>query len=81
MSLTSPVPDPDSGIAFTALGQKCFYCGCEVSDPAIHWIGFDAEIYLHDRCVDELFVRFSRDRHELRCPAYYTKLRARSSSL
>jgi hypothetical protein len=75
VSITSPIPDPGSGIAFTAVGQVCFYCGRPTSDPAIHWSGFDADIYLHRECVYPLFVRLGRDEHEAACPEYYRQLR------
>lgn len=75
MSVTSPLPDPVSGIAFTAVGQVCLYCGKSLADPAIHWSGFGAEIYLHDPCVDELVIRLNRDRHELRAPDFYRRIR------
>lgn len=38
MSITSPVPD-EEGVAFTAVGESCFYCGEPTPDPAIHWMG------------------------------------------
>jgi hypothetical protein len=75
VSLTSPVPDPDTGIAFTAAGQPCFYCGHTLSDPAIHWMGHSTEIYVHPDCLFPLFVRLCRDRHELDAPDYYRRLR------
>jgi hypothetical protein len=75
VSLTSPVPDPGTGIVFTAVGQVCFYCGELLSDPAVHWSGFTAEVYLHPQCVVALAVRLGRDLHELAAPAYYARLR------
>ena len=74
MSLTSPVPD-EQGIAHTATGQACFYCGEPLQDPAVHWSGFPGSIYLHPECVPELVIRLFRDLHELRCPGYYQRLR------
>ena len=75
MSLTSPVPNPETGVAFTAVGQVCLYCGQPLSDPSVHWSGFTAEVYLHPGCVLALFVRLARDLHEIECPAYYQRLR------
>jgi hypothetical protein len=74
MSLTSPVPDPISGIVHTALGQKCFFCGHCCSDPAIVWCGETAEIYLHPRCVPDLTIRLYRDLHEHDRPDYYRRV-------
>lgn len=64
--ITSPIPDPLSGIAFTAAGQQCFYCGERSIDPAIHWSGFTGEVYIHEACVVELAIRLFRDLHQLR---------------
>jgi hypothetical protein len=75
VSLTSSVPDPESGIAFTAIGKDCFYCLTPLSDPAVHWMGAAGDIYLHPRCVLDLFVRLARDVHECERPAYYRRLR------
>jgi len=75
MSLTSPVPDPISGIVLTALGQKCFFCGQRCSDPAIFWCGETADIYLHPRCVTDFTIRLHRDVHEHDRPDYYRRLR------
>jgi hypothetical protein len=77
MSITSPIPDPISGVAFTGAGHDCFYCGRALSDPAIHWSGFTGDIYLHPACIFPLFIRLARDVHELDCPGYYQRLRAR----
>jgi hypothetical protein len=74
MSVTSPIPDPESGIVFTAAGQICFYCYKPLSDPAVHWMGHEAHIYLHPRCVLDLFVRLARDVHETECPRHYRDL-------
>lgn len=69
MSLTSPVPDPETGIAFTAVGQPCFSCEIMiVTDPAVHWSGATGSIYLHPACVFPLFVRLARDLRELKHP-------------
>ena len=75
MSLTSPVPDPESGLAFSAVGQICFYCHQPLQDPAIFWMGADGELYLHPDCLFPWFVRLCRDRHELDAPDYYRRLR------
>lgn len=80
MSLTSPIPDPDTGLAHTAFGIDCFYCYKPLADPAIHWMGSTTSIYLHAACVFPLFVRLARDLHELDCPEYYRLLRQRRSS-
>jgi hypothetical protein len=74
VSVTSPIPDVN-GVAFTAAGKECFYCGQRLSDPAIFWMGFGADIYLHDSCVFELFIRLGRDCHEIRCPDLCARLR------
>jgi hypothetical protein len=74
VSVTSPIPD-DHGIVNTALGQSCFYCDGLLSDPAVHWLGADVAIYLHKACVSALFVRLSRDIHEIECPEYYRLVR------
>ena len=67
MSLTSPIPDPGSGIAITAVGHSCFYCGRDLQDPAVVWVGEARdEIYLHPDCVIELTLRLFRDLLELR---------------
>lgn len=71
MSLTSPVPNPHTGIAFTAVGQLCFYCETALGDPAVHWHGPTGSIYLHPACVFPLFVRLARDLHELEHPDLY----------
>lgn len=78
MSITSPIPDLISGIAFTAAGASCFYCGEALTDPAVHWSGHSGEVYLHPACIFPLFVRLARDVHELDCPAYYRRLRGQS---
>ena len=73
MSITSPVHDPASGVAHTAVGQDCFLCGDRLSDPAVHWMGATGHIYLHPDCVLDLAVRMSRDVHEIRKPDYYRR--------
>jgi hypothetical protein len=76
MSVTSPIPDPDTGIAFTATGKPCFYCHGELSDPAVSWAGATGDIYLHPACVPALFIRLARDVHEVECPDHYRRIRA-----
>jgi len=76
VSVTSPVPDPETGIVFTATGRPCFYCGASLADPAVAWSGFDSDVYLHADCVSKLFVRLARDVHEIECPAHYAEIRA-----
>ena len=72
MSLTSPVPNPATGIAFTAVGQLCFYCETTIlTDPAVHWHGVIGSIYFHPACVFPLFIRLARDLHELERPDAY----------
>jgi hypothetical protein len=79
VSLTSSVPDPETGVAFTATGKSCSFCTRSLTDPAIHWMfADDAEIYLHEPCVWELFKRLGRDCHEATNPDYYRR-RGRSS--
>lgn len=73
MSITSPVPD-EQGLAFTAVGQRCFYCDAPLADPAIHWMGSGGHhLYLHSQCALQLFVRLARDVHELEKPDYYRR--------
>jgi hypothetical protein len=74
MSVTSPIP-ADHGIAHTALGQSCLYCGRPLSDPAVHWLGTDAAIYLHSACVAALFVALARDVDEIKRPEHYRQVR------
>ena len=66
LSLTAQIPDPESGLAFTAVGP---------ADPAVHWMGHDSDIFLHPRCVLDLFVRLARDVHETECTEHYRQLR------
>ena len=73
MSLTSPVPD-EQGVAYTAFGQPCFFCGEPCSDPAV---GASGAIYLHPRCVTDLTIRLYRDLHELEHSDYSRRLRDR----
>jgi len=74
VSLTSHLPD-DQGLAFTAAGQPCFYCGEDCRDPAVHWAGASGSIYLHPACVAPWITRLIRDLHELENPAYYDRRR------
>lgn len=74
MSVTSPIPD-ENGLAWTALGQQCFYCARALCDPAIHWMGHGGDLFLHRDCVFALFVRLCRDVHELDCPQQYRQSR------
>ena len=71
MSITSSVPDPWSGIAFTAVGQRCFYCGEPLADPALHWMGEGGHLLLHPSCFVRLATRLFRDLHEIEKPSYY----------
>ena len=75
MSVTSPIPD-ENGFVFTAAGRNCFYCYAPLSDPAIFWMGATGDLYLHPRCVLDLFVRLARDVHESECPVYYGQIQA-----
>ena len=62
MSVTGPKPeDVEAGLLHTAAGQKCFYCGKLTRDPAIHWMGFDSDIFLHPGCCVDLAIRLFRD--------------------
>lgn len=74
MSLTSPIPDAQ-GLAFTAAGQPCFFCGEPCHDPVIHWAGACGSIYLHPDCALRWTVRLLRDVHECENPAYYARRR------
>jgi hypothetical protein len=66
--LTSPIPTDMGGgwAAHTALGEDCFLCGQALADPAVHWMGATAEIYLHPDCVTELAIALFRDLSELK---------------
>lgn len=75
MSVTSPIPD-ENGIAWTAVGHDCFLCSKPLRDPAVHWMGATAEIFLHPECVKDLAVRLFCDLHEIECPDYYERIRA-----
>jgi hypothetical protein len=75
VSLTNSLPDPDTGIAFTAAGASCFYCGKPTSDPSICWSGFSGDIYLHPACWPRLATRLFRDLHEVEKPDYYQRRR------
>jgi hypothetical protein len=79
VSLTSPVPDPISGIAFTATGAPCFFCGEALTDPALHWMGATADIYLHPACWPRLATRLFRDLHEVEKPDYYQRREGREA--
>jgi hypothetical protein len=74
VSVTSPVPD-ENGIVWTAIGHACFLCHRPLSDPAVHWMGADAEIFLHPACTTDLAVRLFRDLHEIECPDHYAEIR------
>ena len=50
----------------TALGEHCFLCGQALADPAVHWMGATAELYLHPDCVTELAIAMFRDLSELK---------------
>lgn len=76
MSITSPVPDAQ-GVAHTAVGKNCSFCGGFLQDPAVFWMGYDVEIILHPICVFGLFIRLGRDVHEIEKPSYYTDRRKR----
>lgn len=55
-------------VVVTAAGETCFYCHNELEDPAIAWWGAgDITIFLHPQCVADLWLRLSRDLHELEC--------------
>ena len=74
-SLTSPVPD-SQGVAFSATGLPCFFCGKPLTDPSVHWAGHHGDhLYLHADCVLRLFVRLARDVHEIQKPSYYQRRR------
>jgi hypothetical protein len=74
-TVTSAVPNK-YGIADPAAGERCFYCGEDVTDPVIHWQGETGEIYLHKACALDLVVRVLRDVHELENPEYYRRLKS-----
>lgn len=51
----------------------CFYCGAPLEPPAVQWMGtaIDGEhtshLLLHPHCAVELFIRLTRDVHEIEC--------------
>ncbi len=72
MSITASVPDSE-GIAHTAVGHRCFFCGRALSDPAVFWAGETGEIFLDPECVASLSTRLLRDLHEVQNPRYYQR--------
>lgn len=68
MSVTCATPrDIAAGFIHTAAGAICFYCGKATSDPAIHWMGFPMDIFLHPGCCVDLSIRLLRDVHQWQC--------------
>jgi hypothetical protein len=74
VSLTSPIPNA-RGVVFSATGLPCFFCGEALADPALHWMGVTADVYLHPACWPRLATRLFRDLHELENPDYYQRRR------
>lgn len=69
MSITRPMATEWEGDPFgeSAAGQRCFFCGEFLDDPAVLWSGPDGQrIYLHGPCVLEWFPRLMRDALALR---------------
>lgn len=64
MSLTSPIPSA-VGIAHSAVGLLCFFCGRPCRDPAVYWAGETGEIYLHSGCVAAFVGRLLQDLERL----------------
>jgi hypothetical protein len=79
MSLTGRSPDAP-GLAISAAGRPCFFCGAALADPAVYWMGMPGSLFLHAACCLDLFVRLMRDVHEVRNPEYYAR-RARGTGL
>lgn len=74
MSITSPVPNAE-GVAHSAIGLLCFFCGGSLTDPALHWLGSTGELYVHPACWPGWSARIWRDYHELENPSYYERRR------
>jgi hypothetical protein len=72
VSITSPVPDKQ-GVAHSAVGLTCFYCGESTTDPALHWAGATGDVYVHPACWPRWNARMWRDYHELENPGYYAR--------
>jgi len=72
MSITSPVPD-EQGIAHTAVGHSCFFCGDSLTDPALHWAGATGDVFFHVKCWPRWNARMWRDFHEVDNPSYYER--------
>ncbi len=49
------------GFIHTAEGEVCFYCGQHLHDPALHWMGATATIYLHPGCWVDVSIRLTLD--------------------
>lgn len=76
VSITRPIPD-EHGIAHTAVGRACSFCGGLLQDPAVFWMLYDGELFLHPVCVFGLLIRLGRDVHEIEKPSYYADRRKR----
>lgn len=74
MTLTSQIPD-GQGLAFTAIGQPCFYCWEACTDPAVYWVGSTGDVYLHPACLMEWMICLFRDVHEIKNPDHYERRR------
>lgn len=62
--MTEMIGDP---FGLSAAGQRCFYCGEFLQDPAVMWNGNDGQtIYLHGDCVYRWLPGLVRDATELR---------------
>ncbi len=53
--------------SMVACGERCFYCGALVTDPAILWMGSSGTLWLHPPCALDFIVRLTRDVHEYQC--------------
>ena len=45
--------------------ELCFLCGCQITDPAVMWMGESGPIYFHGRCAPSFLLRLGRDVHQL----------------
>ncbi|BCL82177.1 hypothetical protein ccbrp13_46420 [Ktedonobacteria bacterium brp13] len=45
--------------------KYCFYCGHNISYPAIHWVGSVGAITLHSNCAVDLSIKLMSDVHHM----------------
>lgn len=72
MSITHRITEMmDIPFGLSAVGQRCFYCGEFLQDPAVMWHGNNGQtIYLHGLCVEKWNPKLLRDALELK---YHSK--------